>query len=89
MSRGAGVPNSERCNAMSKTGQRCIFRKVTDTLCALHERTGSIQPDEWTEPDNLPVFYVKDPLPARGEWVEVAHPDGPGFENGWRNARPT
>jgi hypothetical protein len=59
MSRGAGVPIDERCNAMSKTGQRCIFRKVNGDLCAVHERAGSIQPDEWTQPDNLPVFYVK------------------------------
>lgn len=60
MTKRDGVPDDERCRAMSRSGGRCIFRTVHGPLCAVHAREGSIQPDEWTQPDNIPVFYVKE-----------------------------
>lgn len=58
--RGQGLADAERCLAMGmRSGTRCIFRRVNQKLCQKHIDSGSVIPDGWTQPDNIPIFYVK------------------------------
>lgn len=53
----------ERCKAMvtrrDKTSGRCQRNAKDEGLCWTHLRSGAVIPDEWTEPDNLPVFIER------------------------------
>jgi hypothetical protein len=55
--------DAQRCRAMSNKsgGGRCGSAAVAEGLCPGHLRHGSVQPDEWTQPDNLPVFHRPPP----------------------------
>lgn len=62
--KGDRVPHSERCRAMaSHSGRRCPNRHTDGVVCVRHKRAGAIIPDDWTQPDNLPVFTL--PLTRR------------------------
>jgi hypothetical protein len=56
------VPHAERCRSMvmsrTRPGERCTNRAALDGLCRFHIRKGAVTPDDWTQPDNLPIFYV-------------------------------
>ncbi len=60
MRRGEKLTDLERCRAIgARSGRRCPFRKTQGELCDKHVVAGAIVPDDWTQPDNLPVFYVR------------------------------
>ena len=55
--KGAGVRHWERCRAMAySSGNRCPFRITEGVLCGKHNKFGAVIPDDWTQPDNLPVW---------------------------------
>lgn len=40
-------------------GSRCCYRARDGVLCQRHLLSGAVIPDDWTSPDNLPVFHGK------------------------------
>lgn len=59
----APAPDSERCVAMLARGDRGGTRCTrsgsgSPQLCEQHRESGAVIPDDWTSPDNLPVWHV-------------------------------
>lgn len=66
----APVLDAERCVAMlargDRGGARCARRgEGSPQLCRQHREGGAVIPDEWTAPDNLPVWHVAGQLGGR------------------------